>query len=167
MVRAEGVAALSLRALARTVGMEPQSMYSYFASKHAIYDAMFAEANAEFLTRLEAVTEPEEPFEAMRMQARQFVDFCTEDPARYQLLYQRTIPGFEPSEASYAIARRVLAHAQASLARAGITQAAQLDLYTAITTGLVAQQLANDPGGQRWLGLLDEALSMYFNHINR
>ena len=34
---------------------------------------------------------------------RFFVEFCTEDPARYQLLFQRTIPGFEPSPESFAI----------------------------------------------------------------
>lgn len=33
IVRSDGLAALSLSALARTVGMEPQSLYTYFASK--------------------------------------------------------------------------------------------------------------------------------------
>ncbi|TMK84168.1 MAG: helix-turn-helix transcriptional regulator, partial [Actinobacteria bacterium] len=41
VVRAEGLAALSLRDLAAKVGMRAPSLYSYFDSKHAIYDAMF------------------------------------------------------------------------------------------------------------------------------
>jgi AcrR family transcriptional regulator len=42
-VRGDGVAALSLRALAHAVDMEPQSVYTYFASKNALYDRMFAD----------------------------------------------------------------------------------------------------------------------------
>jgi AcrR family transcriptional regulator len=39
-VRAGGLASLSLRDLARSVGMQPPSLYSYFESKNAIFDAM-------------------------------------------------------------------------------------------------------------------------------
>ena len=48
-VREHGLAGLSLRDLGARVGMRAQSLYSYFASKHEIYDAMFAQGNQEFL----------------------------------------------------------------------------------------------------------------------
>ena len=51
MVRADGLAALSLRALAHAVDMEPQSLYTYFASKNALYDRMFADGNLELARR--------------------------------------------------------------------------------------------------------------------
>ena len=35
--------------------MRAQSLYSYFDSKHAIYDAMFQEGNEELLRRMQAV----------------------------------------------------------------------------------------------------------------
>ena len=38
-----GVAGISLRELAADVGMRAPSLYTYFPSKDAIYDAMFAE----------------------------------------------------------------------------------------------------------------------------
>ena len=38
-----GIAAISLREVAAAVGMRAPSLYTYFASKDAIYDAMFAE----------------------------------------------------------------------------------------------------------------------------
>lgn len=167
VVRADGVAALSLRGLARAVGMEPQSLYSYFDSKHAIYDTMFAEANLELLGRVDRSAAPDDPVAALRQRAHRFVAFCTEDPARYQLLFQRTIPGFEPSDESYAIARRVLDVTRADFARAGITGPDRLDLWTGLIAGLIAQQLANDPGGRRWVRLLDEVMDMFFDHINR
>ena len=31
---------------------------------------------------------------------------------------------------------------------------------------LVSQQISNDPGGQRWSGLVDEAVDMYLGHIS-
>ena len=53
----------------------------------------------------------------MAARFRRFVDFCTADPARYQLLFQRTLPGFEPSPRSYAPAMRALDGARELLAR--------------------------------------------------
>jgi AcrR family transcriptional regulator len=165
MVRADGLAALSLSTLARAVGMEPQSLYTYFSSKHAVYDAMFAEANADLLHRMRAIEWPEEPREMLRQQARLFVEFSAEDPARHQLLFERTIPDFSPSPESYALALDVFATARARQARAGLTDDAHFDLWTALVAGLAVQQSANDPGGDRWIRLIDEAVDMYADHV--
>jgi hypothetical protein len=43
--------------------------------------------------------------ELLRRGARAYVDFCVADAPRCQLLFLRTVPGFEPSAASYALAR--------------------------------------------------------------
>lgn len=167
LVREEGVAALSVRGLGTRVGMRAQSLYVYFPSKHAIYDAMFAQANTELLGRLQDGPEPGDPITSLHRRARGFVEFCTEDPARYQLLFQRTIPGFEPSEESYAIARQVLDTTRQALVRAGLTDDAHLEVWTALSSGLVSQQLANDPGGTRFVRHLDEVIDMYLSHIKR
>ena len=86
-----------LRALANAVDMEPQSLYTYFASKHAVYDRLFADANHELLARLERIDISDDQSERLRRMARCFVFFAAEDQARYELLFQRTIPDFEPS----------------------------------------------------------------------
>jgi AcrR family transcriptional regulator len=165
IVRADGLAALSWNALARAVGMEPQSLYTYFASKHAIYDAMFAEGNQELLARMTEADWPTEPRDVLRLQARIFVEFSAEDPARHQLLFQRTIPDFEPSPESYAIAVQVLDLVQQRQTAAGLTDQSHFDLLTALVGGLATQQIANDPGGDRWLRLIDEAVDMYVDHV--
>ena len=95
---------------------------------------------------------------------RRFFEFCTSNPARYQLLFQRTLPGFEPSPESYAPAVRALADAQELLALNGITEARHLDLWTALVTGLVDQQVSNDPGGDRWTCLIEESIAMFLAH---
>jgi AcrR family transcriptional regulator len=165
MVRADGLGALSWNALARAAGMEPQSLYTYFASKHAVYDAMFADGNRELLARMTDVDWPAEPREVIRVQARIFVEFSAEDPARHQLLFERTIPEFEPSPESYAIAREVLEVTQQRQAAAGLTDQSHFDLLTALVAGLAVQQIANDPGGDRWVRLIDEAVDMYVDHV--
>ncbi len=161
IAREEGLTALSMRHLARAVGMEAQSLYTYFPSKHAIYDAMFADGNAHLLGLQSSLELDADPVVALHQAAHQFVEFCTSDPTRYQLLFQRTVPGFEPSSESYALARKVLDFASERLAAAGVADQTALDLYTALVSGLLNQQMSNEPGGDRWIRHLDRALDMY------
>ena len=167
-VRASGLAALSLRDLARTVGMQPPSMYSYFDSKNAIYDAMFAQGAQQFVDEQRAsMPTPDDPLEALKAVSHFFVEFCAADFARYQLLFQRTIPGFEPSPESFKISEDNLAELGALLARCGVSEPEAIDLFTALGTGLADQQLSNDPGGDRWIRLIDDAVEMFYEHITK
>jgi AcrR family transcriptional regulator len=146
--------------------MRAQSLYAYFPSKHAMYDAMFAEANLDLLSRAQAVESPD-PVAALRAHGRTFVQFCVEDPVRYQLLFQRTIPGFEPSAESYVVAMAVLAVARAAVAACDVKGPRAFDAWTALTGGLAAQQNANEPGGGRWVRLLDDLVDMYVTHYSK
>lgn len=162
----QGLAGLSLRALGDRVGMRAQSLYGYFSSKNDIYDAMFADGYAQLLAESEwpSAGHPVDR-ESFKAATRAFVAFCVADPVRYQLLFQRNLPGFEPSAASYALAVQVLDHLQTATRALGITDPAAIDLQTAIVTGLTSQQISNDPGGDRWIRLLDDAIDMYLDHV--
>jgi AcrR family transcriptional regulator len=164
LVRANGLAGLSMRDLGARVGMRAQSIYQYFASKHEIHDAMFLQGNRAFVEWMDdAITEDQmtsDPNGAARLSARKFVEFCTTDPVRYQLLFQRTIPGFEPSPESYAVAMQAYETFRMRIARLGVHDQATLDLWTAVLTGLTDQQISNDPGGERWVRLVDRAIDM-------
>ena len=168
LARRDGVAGLSLSEVARSVGMKPPSLYSYFDSKAALYDAMFAQGYREFVRR---DTKPVLPGmtlqEALRQGTRAFVEFAVEDPARHQLLFQRTVPGFVPSEASMAIANEAYDQMRTQAAAYGITDQADLDLVTAVNTGRADQQISNDPGGDRWLRQLDRAADMLTAALER
>jgi len=164
LARERGLAGWALRDLATAVGMRAPSLYVYFASKNALYDAMFAEGYAELLARagqLEEAQAAAAPVDLVRAGARMFVDFCVEDPARLQLLFLRTLPGFEPSGESYAPAQQVFERMAAALAAAGLGAAEHIDLWTALLTGLATQQVSNDPGGDRWRRLVDPAVDMF------
>ena len=164
LVREQGLAALSLRDVAKAVGMQPPSLYSYFASKSAIYDAMFADGYRQLL-EVRSALPPATDDDGFKAGARAWFTFCTADPARYQLLFQRTIPGFEPSPESMVLAFQAYEIGQAQLAGVGVTKPEAMDLYTALLTGLTDQQISNDPGGDRWGRLLDDAIDMFLTHV--
>src|SRR3954465_14784178 len=150
MVRAEGVGGLPLGGPPRRVGMQAPSLYSYFDSKHAIYDAMFLQGNLELLRRYEAMPAFDDPVDEFRANARMFVGFTVEDPARAQLMFMRSIPGFEPSPESYEVAVRIVDYGRARFKTLGVTKAEHFDLWTGIISGLSFQQIANEPGTERW-----------------
>ena len=166
VVRAEGLAALSLRDLAGRVGMQAPSLYSYFDSKHAIYDAMFLQGNLELLRRYEALAELGDPVEEFRASARMFVGFTVEDPARAQLMFMRSIPGFEPSPETYEVAVRIVELGKQRFKKVGITRAEHFDMWTGLISGLSFQQIANEPGTDRWMRLVDEAVDMFLDHVS-
>jgi AcrR family transcriptional regulator len=146
--------------------MRPPSLYVYFDSKFALYDAMFAQGCTELLARsraarAEPATSGDPAVEVVRRAATVFVGFCVEDPARMQLLFLRTIPGFRPSESSYTLAQEILGVLTTAFEEVGIGAPEQVDLWTAMLSGLVTQQLSNDPGGDRWLRLVDPAVDMF------
>ena len=159
-----GLASLSLRELAQQIGLKAPSLYSYFESKNAIYDALFAQGCQQLLDgRPEPI--PGDLLDGIRAIMGYFVEFCVADPVRYQLLFQRTIPGFEPSAESYAISQNAMRLTRDWFADHGLDRPEVIDLFTAIGSGLAAQQNSNEPGGDRWTTLVDDAALMFVRHI--
>jgi AcrR family transcriptional regulator len=165
LARTHGLATLSMRDLADAVGMRAPSLYQYFGSKLEIYDAMFGYGMREAVVAVSRAIDAVKPDDALRECGRSLITFATSDPVRAQLLFQRTIPDFEPSPESYAPGIELRARAQQLIVDRGITDPDALDMWTALISGLVNQQLANDPGGKRWTRLLDRTVEMFLAHF--
>jgi AcrR family transcriptional regulator len=163
----EGIGGVTLHGLARAVGMRQPSLYAYFDSKNALFDAMFADGNRQLLERVEAVRLPRDPRAAVKAFMRAFVRFVVEDPTRYLLLFQRPIPSFEPSPVSYAPAQQVLTRAVQLLRAAGVEDQGDVDCVVAMVAGLVDAQITNEPGGRRWIRHLDRLIDLYLDDIDR
>ncbi len=169
LAREEGLVGLSLRRLADRLGMRAPSLYAYFDSKDAIYDGMFVRGYADFAEAFgdldQQVAEGVDDAHALlSTMARRHLAFCNDDPARFQLLFQHAIPGWHPSPEAWAVAVEVYARMVEAFAAIGITDPGVLDQWTAITTGLASQQVANDPGGDRWLRQVDDVVAMFLAH---
>ena len=165
LAREHGIAGVSLHALAREVGMRQPSLYAYFDSKLALYDAMFADGNRRMLRRLDLVKLPRDPRAALKRFLAEFVAFGLDDPARYELLFARHVPGFAPSPTSYGLAEDVLGRAYRLINEAGVSKQGDIDCIVAIVAGLMEAQLSNDPGGNRWVRHLNRLVDLYVDDV--
>jgi AcrR family transcriptional regulator len=165
LARRNGVAALSLRELAAKVGMRAPSLYTYFPSKNDLYDAMYAQGMQRFADELNKVT-GRNPRDTFRNLAKTHARLALADPARYELLFHRPLPGFFPKPESLAIGLNRLAATREAAKAAGLGEDRAFDLFMGVSRGLIALQIANEPGGDRWTRLLDEAIDMLIAHFD-
>jgi AcrR family transcriptional regulator len=163
----DGLAVISLRDLADRVDLRQPSLYAYFDSKLGLYDLMFADGNRQLLERVRSLSLSDDPRQALVEFTEALVRFSTQDVVRHQMLFQRTIPGFEPSAASYALALEFYEIARQRLSAAGVSDPSDLDVFSALVNGLAHQQVANDPGGDRWVRLAQRAVEMFLADVDR
>jgi AcrR family transcriptional regulator len=151
----EGVGGLSLSEIARRLGVKPPSIYKYFESLLAIYDALFAcgqRAHLEVMRTAMAGAEPGLPAIAAGLDASG--RWCVAHPAVAQLLWWRPVPGFEPSTDALApsvemvaLQRRAFADAIAAGQLAPDADPDELVWMSgALISGVVGMALANEPG---------------------
>lgn len=175
----QGVAGLSLGEVARRMGIRPPSLYVYFESKNALYDAVFARGWREVLQTMEKIPEPEQTMDLpayLLNFAERFVRWALEHPVHTQLMGWRPVPGYEPSTEAYRSAvvvldggRDVLARLQAlGLFAEHVTVDELLRVWTILTSGVITQQLANaphDPFEQgSFTSMLPQVVEMYRAH---
>jgi AcrR family transcriptional regulator len=171
-----GVGALSVSEVARRMGMRGPSLYKYFPSLHAMFDALFArgirEQQASFYPAIERLPRG---VPRIRAAAAGVVRWAIENPALAQLLHWRPVPGFQPSPETFALGVRDMEFAhdefaeavrQGQLAPAAGTEDV-LRLYTVLLSGLITQQLANEPGAGYEDGvfsrLTEPAIDLFFS----
>ena len=155
LMAVEGVGALSVNEVARRMGIRGPSLYKYFPSRHAIYDALFRRGlRAEQDAVAAAIEDVPAGVPQIRAGAAAVVRWAVENPALAQLLHWRPVPGFEPSPDTFAPSHEDMASARDAFAEAvrqgQLSPAADSDdavrLYTVVLSGLISQQLANQPG---------------------
>jgi len=151
----EGVGALSVSEVARRLGIRGPSLYKYFPSRHALYDALFARGLAAEQEAVRAAIEGvPRGVPRIRAGAVAVVSWAVANPALAQLLHWRPVPGFEPSPAAFGPALAEMADVRAEFAEAvrlgqltpRVDDESVVRLYTVVLSGLITQQLANQPG---------------------
>jgi AcrR family transcriptional regulator len=167
LAQRDGLAAISLRDLADTVGLRQPSLYVYFDSKLNLYDAMFADGYRQLLSFVAQHSYGGDPRRALARFLGDLVQFSSDDIVRHQMLFQRTIPGFEPSAETFALALEFYEVARQLLAAAGVTDQRNIDIFSALANGLAHQQVANEPGGKRWVRLARGVTDMFLADIDR
>ena len=176
LMAADGVGALAVSEIARRTGIRGPSLYKYFPSRHAVYDALFLRGVLAQQAAVDAAVEGRSPgVERIRAGGRAVVRWAVENPALAQLLHWRPVPGFEPSPESFAPSRedtdRVRAEFAEAVRRGELSPAADSEdavrLYTVVLSGLISQQLANQPGAAfddgAFSRLTDRAIDLFLS----
>jgi AcrR family transcriptional regulator len=154
----QGVAGLSLGEVARRLGIRPPSLYVYFPSKNAVYDALFARGAEQLLdtvtTYADEVLRDATGLEPALLEVGgAMVRWAIENPVYSQLLFWRPVPGFEPTAESYRPAVEMVERSEAYFVemqqrgwlRDDLPAAELLRDWTIVVAGIVSQQLSNAP----------------------
>jgi AcrR family transcriptional regulator len=174
VMAAEGVAALSLSEVARRIGIQPPSLYKYFPSKLAVYDALFAQGAQAVLAEFRAAVEAAEPgLPALAAGVEGLARYALGNPVYAQLLYWRPVPGFVPSAEAFRPAQEFVAEMAAVLREAADRGQLGPDaageegqaVLAAMVGGALSQQAANEPDAGfddgRYVRLLPRLLEMF------
>jgi AcrR family transcriptional regulator len=172
----EGVGALTVSEVARRMGIRGPSLYKYFPSRFAMYDALFARglaAQADVLR--EAVSASAPGVDRIRAGGTALVRWAVENPALAQLLHWRPVPGFAPTPQTFAASEQENEAGRAVFAEAvrlgQLRPEAESDeafrLWTVVLSGLMSQQMANEPGVPfeegRFSRLTDAAIELFLS----
>lgn len=179
----QGVGGLSLGEVARRMGIRTPSLYVYFDSKAAVYDAVFARgwhSVDDVMKPVYADVDGAADLAAFLLRAGSvYLRWTLQNPVYAQLMNWRPVPGYEPSAEAYAAAVGTLDDALSAFTRLvdrGLLRddvGAQRLLYawTVLLTGVMTQQLANAPDepfeSGSFTSTLPDLVSMYAAHYGR
>lgn len=110
LVEAGDESALTLRAVARRVGVTTPSVYRHFADKATLVEAVAHQGWGELGRRMDAAAaEADDAFEALRRRGVAYVRFGLDHPVHYRLLMMRPPPLGSP-DAGVAAASECFEH---------------------------------------------------------
>jgi AcrR family transcriptional regulator len=119
-----GVPALSLRAIAREVGMTAPGLYRYYPSRDALVTALIIEAFDSFSQSLEKARDESPTLDhagRYRAACAAYFHWAVAFPSRYTLIFGSPVPGYQLGEAAYPSARNSFLVLQAIIGEARLT----------------------------------------------
>ena len=120
-LRASGTEALSLRALARAIGVSQTAPYRHFTDKDELLAALATGGYQSLLSALKSAgkTAPDCPQEQLLAFARSYVDYAVENPELFKLMFGPSLQPLEKYPALRETSRETLSLVQKIL-RKGI-----------------------------------------------
>ncbi|WP_299739481.1 TetR/AcrR family transcriptional regulator [uncultured Roseobacter sp.] len=91
-IEERGVEQLSLRDVARRLGVSHQAPYKHFPSRNHILAAVVARCFQSFADHLETRPVSPEPFEDLGQMGLAYLDFAAKHPLKYRLMFNTPLP---------------------------------------------------------------------------
>ncbi|MBN6038168.1 TetR/AcrR family transcriptional regulator [Amycolatopsis sp. 195334CR] len=112
-----GVTALSLNAIAKSLGMSGPALYRYFASRDELITELIRDAYRSLAEKLRAAFDAGADVSGLAYQVR---EWALADPHRYFLIYGTPVPGYHAPDDTTAISNEIMtvlldAHAAAQV----------------------------------------------------
>ena len=98
--RTQGVAALTVRAVARDVGLTPMAIYRHFEDKDALLMALVEEGFAKLEVAFEKALNTKTPLKAIERFLLAYGEFALEEPNAFELMFLIRRPGVPEAPAS-------------------------------------------------------------------
>lgn len=150
----DGVNGLSLAEVARRLGVQPPSLYKYFPSLMAIYDALFLEGQRKNLEVMRDAMQGAEPgLDALIAGLEASGQWCLANRAVAELLFWRPVPSFHPSPEAFAVSTEMVELQRNALADAvarnqlgpAANEEGAIYLVSILIVGVLSQAFANEP----------------------
>jgi AcrR family transcriptional regulator len=170
----DGVNGLSLAEVARRLGVQPPSLYKYFPSLMAVYDAIFLRGQLEHLEVMRRAMNDAEPgLDSLTAGLEASGRWLLAHRPTAQLMFWRPVPSFEPSAEAFAPSVDMVALQRAAIADA--VAAGQLGpdvnadeavyLLSTLIVGVLSQAMANEPdlewGQGRFTSLFPKLMQLF------
>jgi AcrR family transcriptional regulator len=97
LLRTAGPESLTVRRIAAEADCPTTTIYTMFGSKEGLAEALYLEGFERFRRRLEAVPPRPDPLEYLAALGPAYREACFAEPTYYSLMFEKAIPGFEPS----------------------------------------------------------------------
>ncbi|GAB08947.1 putative TetR family transcriptional regulator [Gordonia araii NBRC 100433] len=105
----QGAAGLSLRAIAREMGVVSSAVYRYVPSRDDLLTLLVVEGYTDLADAVEAAMTGDDPHERLRRGAVAMRRWAVDDPPRWALLYGSPVPGYAaPAERTVEPGTRVV-----------------------------------------------------------
>ncbi|MDJ0922598.1 MAG: TetR/AcrR family transcriptional regulator [Henriciella sp.] len=98
IIQSKGLEKLSLRDVARRLGVSHQAPYKHFASRDHILAAVVARCYAEFALYMEANVPETDSFESLHAMGLAYLNYAREHPLEYRLMFGSVLPDPELHE---------------------------------------------------------------------
>lgn len=141
-IEANGVDTLSLRGVARSLGVTAPALYAYVDDKHELIAAVATQYFDELVARFDAI-DVDDPIEGIRALSRAYVDHALASPQLFRLLFRYppastgiSVPGvddFAPATRAFEVAHATTAEAiDAGLLGVNDPIAASMTMWAAV-----------------------------------
>jgi AcrR family transcriptional regulator len=175
-----GAAGLALGEVARRMGIKPPSLYVYFDSKNAIYDAVFARGWTALLDSMaplgQQLDNADDGAALLLIASQHFTRWAVENRPYAELMFWRPVPGYTPSEGAFVPATEMYRRTmqlfgelqRRDVIRVDVDTAEVTTAWTVLISGVISQHLSNEPAqtfaAGRFTRLLPALTSMFLAH---